>query len=429
MREWLKKIIKAKEERAAALRAEIKEAKTADEVRALGETLDSVLEELKDAKEQLDKLDDDNSGDGNGAGGDDMQGNSDDPDGGDGSRSGGIPAGAQLRGSFKSAAATKKTDDVYDTEEYRKSFMDFVCRNTPIPPQYRATTTTTDASAVIPTTILNEIIQKLDSYGNIYAKVRKLNIQGGVAIPILSLKPTATWIGETSPSQDKKIQANTSISFNYYGLECKISQTLFANVTTLTMFQQLFVPLATEAVVKALEISIVNGTGTNQPLGIIKDTRIPADNIIEISADDIATWGGWKKAVFAKMKKAYRNGEFIMNQATFDGYIDGMTDQTGQPIGRVNYGIDGAETYRFGGKNIETVEDDILPSYEDCAEGEVFAIFMKLSDYVINSNMEMQTVKWTDNDTNEIKNKCILMADGKLADVNGVLLIKKAAAA
>lgn len=421
MRNWLKKIIKAKEERATALRAEIKEAKTADEVRALGETLDSVLEELKDAKEQLDKLDDDNSGDGSG------EGDGNGIDSGDGSRSGGIPAGAQLRGSFKThGAANKNTGDIYDSEEYRTAFMDFVCRSTPIPPQYRATTTTTDASAVIPTTILNEIIQKLDSYGNIYAGVRKLNIQGGVAIPILSLKPTATWVGETTPSQDKKIQANSSITFNYYGLECKISQTLFVNVTTLTMFQQLFVPLATEAVVKALEISIINGTGTNQPLGIIKDTRIPAANIIEISADDITTWGGWKKAVFAKMKKAYRNGIFIMNQATFDGYIDGMTDNTGQPIGRVNYGIDGAETYRFGGKTIETVDDDMLPSYEDCAEGEAFAIFMNLSDYVINSNMEMQTVKWTDNDTNEIKNKCILIADGKLADANGVLIIKKA---
>ena len=425
MREWLKKIIKAKEERAAALRADIKEAKTADEVRALGATLDSVLEELTEAKEQLEKLDDD--GDGNGEGGNgegDSSQSSDDPDG-DGQRSN-IPAGAQLRGSFKFGTPTKKPDNVYDTEEYRKAFMEFICRSTPIPPQYRAATTTTDASAVIPTTILNEIIQKLDSYGNIYAGVRKLNVQGGVAIPILSLKPTATWIGETTPSQDKKIQANSNITFNYYGLECKISQTLFVNVTTLTMFQQLFVPLATEAVVKAFEVSIINGSGTNQPLGIIKDSRIPTVNVISISADDIATWSGWKKNVFAKMKKAYRNGVFIMNQATFDGYIDGMVDTTGQPIGRVNYGIDGAETYRFGGKNVETVEDDMLPSYEDCEEDAVFAIFMKLSDYVVNSNMEMQTVKWIDNDTNEIKNKCILIADGKLADTNGVLLIKKA---
>ncbi len=430
MKKYLLKLIAAKEKRAAELRQEIKDAKTADEVRALGATLDSVLEELREAKEQLANIDDD-GGDGNGEGDGGTQSSSNDPDGDDGDdgQRSNIPAGAQLRGKFKAAAAAaKENDDKYDSEEYRKAFMNFVCRNVPIPPQYRATTTTSDASAVIPTTILNEIIQNLDTYGNIFAKVRRLAIQGGVAIPILSLKPEATWIGETTPSQDKKIQANTSITFSYFGLECKISQTLLANVTTLAMFQQLFVPLATEAMIKAIELSIISGNGTNQPLGILNDTRVPESNIIEISAEEIASWGGWKKAVFAKMKKSYRTGEFIMNQATFDGYIDGMTDQTGQPIGRVNYGIDGAETYRFGGKNIETVEDGILPSYDDCPAGEAFAIFIKLSDYGFNSNLEMQTVKWTDHDTNEIKNKCILIADGKLIDPNGVLIIKKASA-
>lgn len=424
MKKYLLALIAKKEARAKEIKEQIKTAETADEVRALGDTLNSVLDELNEAREQLAKLDDDgNGGDGEGEG--DTQSNSNDPDD-DGQRAN-IPANAQLRGSFKMGkAAAKKNEDMYDTEEYRTAFMNFVCRNVPIPPQYRATTTTSDAGAVIPTTILNEIIQRIDSYGNIFSKVRKLAIQGGVAIPILSLKPEATWIGETTPSQDKKIQANQSLTFSYFGLECKISQTLLVNVTTLAMFQQLFVPLATEAMVKAAELSIISGSGTNQPLGILNDSRIPAENIIEISAEDMATWGGWKKAVFAKMKKSYRTGEFIMNQATFDGYIDGMTDQTGQPIGRVNYGIDGAETYRFGGKNIETVDDFLLPSYEECAAGEAFAIFGKLSDYGWNSNMEMQTVKWTDHDTNEIKNKCILIADGKLIDPNGILIIKKA---
>lgn len=426
MKQFLLDLIAKKEKREQELRTQIKNSNDVDEVRALGETLENLRSEIEDAKKQLAKLDDDGNGDGEGEGGNADGGNDDGND--DGQRAN-IPVNAQLRGSFKLGAAAKsKNEDMYDTEEYRTAFMNYVCRNVPIPPQYRATTTTGDAAAVIPTTILNEIIQRIDSYGNIFAKVRKLSIQGGISIPILSLKPEATWIGETTPSQDKKIQANTSITFSYFGLECKISQTLLANVTTLAMFQQLFVPLATEAMVKAIEKSIISGTGTNQPLGILNDTRIPAENIIEISDEDMATWGGWKKAVFAKMKKSYRKGEFIMNQATFDGYIDGMTDQTGQPIGRVNYGIDGAETYRFGGKNIETVDDFLLPSYEECAAGEAFAIFGMLSDYGWNSNMEMQTNKWTDHDTNEIKNKCILIADGKLIDPNGILIIKKASA-
>ena len=172
---------------------------------------------------------------------------------------------------------------------------------------------------------------------------------------------------------------------------------------------------------------MINGTGTGQPLGILKDTRIKSTNVIQMTEKELGDWKAWKKKVFAKMKKAYRNGEFFMAQSSFDGYIDAMTDANGQPIGRVNYGIDGGETYRFGGKTVETVEEDILPDFGAAEVGDVVAVFTKLSDYAINSNMQMTSVKWIDHDTNEVKNKVIVIADGKLLDPNGTLIIKKKA--
>lgn len=323
--------------------------------------------------------------------------------------------------------AEGETADKFDTPEYRNAFMEFACRGTAMPAEYRASTATGDVGAVIPTTTVNEIIRRLASYGNLYAKVTKLNVQGGVNIPILSLKPTATWVGETTPSEAQKVGANDKISFSYFGLECKISQTLLVSVVTYDAFQQLFVPLAVEAIAQALDIAIISGEGTASPLGIVKDTRVPAENVITVTPAEIATWAGWKKKVFAKMKKSYRKGSFIMAQGTFDGYIDGMEDKNGQPIGRVNYGIDGGETYRFGGKFVETVEDDVIVPYETANEGDVIAVFVDLSNYVVNSNMQLTTVKWTDHDTNEVKTKVMLIADGKLADPNGVLIIKKGA--
>ena len=244
--------------------------------------------------------------------------------------------------------------------------------------------------------------------------------------PILTLKPTATWIGEGA-SEGKKIKADEKVSFSYYGLECKISQSLLASVVTFEEFQNEFVALATEAIVIALEKAIINGTGTGQPLGILKDTRIKSGNVIQLTEEELGNWQAWKKKVFAKMKKSYRNGEFFMAQSSFDGYIDAMTDTTGQPIGRVNYGIDGGETYRFGGKTVETVEEDILPDFGAAEAGDVVAVFTKLSDYAINSNMKMTAVKWIDHETNEVKNKVMIIADGKLLDPNGTLIIKKKA--
>ena len=415
MKEFLKKLIKMKEERAKELRALIEKSEDVKEVRALGDTLQKVLDELNDAKSQLAK-------------GEEEENNA---------ASAGEGRSAQVAGAAFNPVATftrgasanepAKEVDNYDTPEYRKAFMNFVCRGTVIPNELRATTATSDIGAVIPTTLVKEIVKELKAYGNIYAKVRKLNVQGGVEIPVLSLKPVANWIGETTPSTDQKLGANAKISFSYFGIECKISQTLLASIVALDVFEQEFVPLAVEAITKALEIAILNGDGSGKALGVTKDTRVPEANVITLTSTEIGTWGGWKKKVFAKMKKAYRNGTFFMAQGTFDGYIDGMEDKQGQPIGRVNYGIDGGETYRFGGKSVETVEDDIIASYETAVEGDVIAVFVNLNDYAINSNMQMTTVKWTDHDTNEVKNKVMLIVDGKLIDPNGVLIVKKGA--
>ena len=111
------------------------------------------------------------------------------------------------------------------TDTYEYAFMNFVCRGTPIPSKFlneNQSTTTTTASAVIPKTLLHEIIRQLKTSGNIYSRVRKLNVQGGVEIPILSIVPTATWVGEGA-SETKSVTANTKVIFNYYGLECKIA--------------------------------------------------------------------------------------------------------------------------------------------------------------------------------------------------------------
>lgn len=417
LRIYLQKTIDAKNKRATELKDRIKTATTADEVRSLGDTLDEVLTELEDAKAQLAELDDE---------GDD--GNSGDD--GDNSRAQ-IPANAELRGGTPIAAfATNKRSDEkidrHDTLEYRSAFMEYVCRGVEIPHELRtdAVTGVTDASAVIPTSLMHEIITKMDAYGNVYKIIRKLNVQGGIAIPVLSLKPEATWVGE-GKSDSQEVKADEKVTFSYFGVECKIAQTLLANVVTLEAFQALFVSLATEAIVKAVEIAVFKGNGTSQPLGILTDARIPKANIITMTPSEFASWEGWHKKVKAKMKKAYRSGTFFMNQSTFDGHIDGMVDKNGQPIGRTNYGINGEESYRFLGKNVETVEDDLISSWDDAAKGDAVAIFFKGTDYAINTNMQMTTVKWVDHDTNEVKNKCIMIVDGKLIDPNGVLIIKK----
>lgn len=327
-------------------------------------------------------------------------------------------------------AKPAEPEDKYSTMEYRKAFMAAVLRGTPIPVEYRSDTYTavSDAAAVIPTTILTEIIKEMKVYGQLYARVRKINIPGGVQVPILTLKPTASRITEAAPSNRGKLTANTYVTFSYLGLECKIATSLLTSAVTLPMFEQQIVPLIAEAMVKAQEIEIVNGNGTTQMLGVTIDARVPAGNKITLAAADFTKWEGWKKNVFAKIPLAYRaGGIFIMGAGTFDGYIDGMVDANGQPLARINYGITEGPAQRFGGKEVLLVEEDVIASYDSASTGDVVAIYMNPQDYCINSNMQMAMYRWLDHDLNQWVDKALLFNDGKLLDAAGVFLVKKGA--
>lgn len=319
-------------------------------------------------------------------------------------------------------------EDKYGTFEYRKAFMEYARTGkwSDILKRSDDLTTASDISAVVPTTILNEVIRKMGAYGQLFSRVRKTSVPGGMSVPILSLKPTAAWITESTASDRQKVQANTSVTFNYYGLECKISQSLISTLVGLPSFESTITDVLYEAMITKLEAGIVSGDGSGKMTGVTVDTRVASGNKITMASADMDDWSAWKKKIFAKMPLKYKAGAcFIMNSATWEGYIDGMTDTNGQPIGRVNYGITDGIQERFGGKEVILVEDDILASYDDASAGDVFAIFMNLNDYCINSNMQLSMYRYKDEDKNEYIDKGILVCDGKLLDTNGVILIKK----
>lgn len=423
MKDWLLKQIKAKEEARAGLKDKAKKSQNIDEVRSIGEQIESMDGEIADFRAQLEAIPAEPTP---------------------------VPAEptpapeqrmtpqGQMNplatfglggGTPQQQQRSEEPEDRYATLEYRKAFMDY-CRTGNMTPELRANamTGTGDVSAIIPSTILNEVIQKISSYGQIFNRVRKLNVKGGLTIPILSLKPAATWIGESAVSDKQKVQINTNISFSYYGLECKISTSLLADTVSLSGFENTVTDLITEAMIKALDQAVLNGTGTGRPLGITKDTRVAAAQIVTLTSAEFAKWDAWKKKVFAKMPLSYKAGAaFYMASGTFEGYIDGMVDSNGQPVGRVSYGIADGPQERFGGKEVVLVEDDIIAPYADAVVGDVVAVYVDLKNYGFNSNMQMTMYRYFDHDTNEWVDKAILIADGKLIDPNGVVIIKKGA--
>ena len=328
------------------------------------------------------------------------------------------------------ATVEPRAIDRYETMEYRRAFMDYVTRgvkNDILEFRQDETTLPGDIGAVIPTTILSRIVEKMEETGRIWSRVTKTSIQGGVEIPVSTAKPTAVWLAAGQVASKQKKTVNATISFSYHKLQVRVAVELVASVVALPIFEQTVADNIAEAMVKALDKAIISGTGTGQPLGIINHTNIPSKQIVTVTPEDFGEYATWPE-LFAKMPRSYRSGMvLILNDADWHKYIVGMVDSTGQPIARVNYGLDGSIEERFLGREVIAVED-LLPSIDEAADGDVVAILCRLGDYMVNSNMAITFRRYFNEDTDEWVNKATMIADGKLADPHGVVLVKKASA-
>lgn len=429
MKDFLKKLIAKKEQEVNAIRSKIKASESAQEVRELGETLQAVLDELNEAKDKLAELDDKNTDDKNT---DDSAKSDDGNDAGDenGQRSNFNPAQTRSLGAYgMNQTAERRTGNALDSVEYRQAFMRYVQTGEwSYQKRQDETLVTSDVGKIIPNTIMNEFIKELKVYGNLYNRVRKLNVKGGVEFPIEELIPTVSWITETTVSDTQAVpNIKTSVSFGYHIVEARLAQSLLSQVVSLPYLETEMARLLAEAFVKEFDRIIISGTGSGQPLGILNDTRVKTTNKITLSAADMTDWTKWRTKFFAKIPLAYRGeGVMIMTAATWETYIMTLKDANDRPLYQETYDPNnGNLTCRFAGREVILVEPDILKDYDTAQSGEAWAIYLKPTDYAINTNMEIAFKRWFDDEKNKYFNKGLCIMDGKLLDVNSVYIFSK----
>lgn len=337
------------------------------------------------------------------------------------------------------ASQQRENTDPFATLEYRMAFKELATKGTPIPANLTQRdgmpANTNSLGATIPTTVLNEFINEIRKvYGNLYAKVRKLNVPGAVKIPIAQLQAQFKWITEdtVSPRQDGG-KIDDFVEFSYNMAEIRISQTLLSSIVTLDIFEREIVRVMLIAYLQAMDVGIVRGTGKGQLLGILNDPRVLATNHeISMTATEISNWTQWRKKFFSKLPLGYRFGEFIFPLATVDAYLETMADSNNNPIFRqatglvVNDGDSADPNGRFFGREISLVEPDILPDFENAQSGDVIGIFWQPNEYAINTNMQFGMRRYFDEERNEWVNKMLTIVDGKVLNPMGIWLIKKA---
>lgn len=360
-----------------------------------------------------------------------------------------VPEGAKLVngtivasfGQTTKADQTRDNADPFATLEYRQAFMKYAQTGEQIPAKlYQrdgAPANTDSLGATIPTTVLNEFINEIRLvYGQLYNKVRKLNIKGAVKVPIARLQASFKWITEdtVSPRQNGG-EIKDYVMFEYNMAEIRVSQTLLSEIVSLDLFEREIVRVMVVAYMQAMDDGIINGTGNGQMLGILNDPRVTSltDHYIEMSASDINNWTSWRKKFFAKLPLGYRSGEFIFPVATVDSYLETMADANNNPVFRqatgleVNDGDSRNPNGRFFGREVSLVEPDIIPDFDSANVGDVVGVFWQPQEYAINTNMQFGMRRYFDEDRNEWVNKMLTIVDGKVLNPMGIYLIKKKA--
>lgn len=429
MKEYFKKLIAAKEKRANELRELIKNSTDVTEARNAMTELEGVNGELTEARTQLATIEADEAraAAGNGAG---------------------FNPTATF-GQNGAPAARGADENPRGTMEYRSAFMAYVQNGTPSDLLQRADAeqVSGDLGILLPETVVQSIITGVESvYGQLYSRVKKTNVKGGVKYPIGAFAATLYWDGtagtdtEHGVSEKQKAGGVTGyIQFTYHIGEIRIAQSLLQSVVTVAAFEAEIVKALVQAYVKAMDEAILNGDGTKQPEGILVEAakgasgRIPTKNIITFTAEEMEDWKSWQKKLFAKIPLAMRHlrPEFVMTADTFEANIMTLEDTNGRPVYRETYNPEtGDLVCKFKGREVVLVEEGGFVSFDAAAAGDYFGMmWVPEKAYAINSNMQFGYKKYFDEDTNQYITKALVICDGKVLDGNYIWLLKKAASA
>lgn len=296
-----------------------------------------------------------------------------------------------------------------------------------------------DLGVLLPETIVQEIIKALGGvYGQLYGKVKKTNLKGGVKYPIGSFSATFHRIAESAKSDRQDAGGVTGyVQFGYNIGEIRIARSILQATLSVPVFEQELAKAIADAYVKAMDKEIMAGNPTyGECNGILTEaaavsSRIPSANTLSICPNDMADWTAWQTKVFAKIPLAMRGEkyEFVMTANTYEANIKTLKDKNDRPVYNETFNpVDGTEKATFKGHEVTFVENDVLDDFDNASTNEIFGmIWVPEKAYAINSNLEFTVVDYFDHEKNEWVKKALVINDGNVLDGQYIYLLKKVA--
>lgn len=440
MKEFLQKMLDSKKAEFDAKSKRMKLSENATEIREIGETLLKLRNEINDIESQLAKIDAEEQANVEKKAEEDKKlAEEEDKKKEEEGRSLNPLATYSLGKKEERNMEEKKGRG---SIEYRIAFKDYVQKgimNPILETRADGPATSADLGVLVPLTISDEIITKLNKkYGQVYSRVRHLNVKGGLEFAIGEFDFTAKRIAEgVSAPNAEKGKITDKVSFGFRHCWIGASRTILEGELNIAAFESKVVEGIYTAYAKKMDAEIINGQGSasNEMEGILFEanktsSRIDASHIITFNANEMADWKTWQTKLFAKVPIEMRaeNPEFVFTPGTYEGNIKTLVDDNNRPVYNETYNpIDGAERSSFKGKEVVFVIDgNGISDFDTAGAGDVFGIYwVPQKAYAINSNLEFSLTQWRDHTNLQDITYALVVNDGKVLNGDYLFILKK----
>ena len=292
--------------------------------------------------------------------------------------------------------------------EYREAYL-MRLQGRELTAEQRAAVT---ATAAIPTQTLNKVFGYMQD-SPILSRIDMTHIPGTVVLPVEDAVADASWVAMATASTDSA-DGIDSISLGAHKLIKTVEITADVEAMAIDAFEDWLVAKLGEKMEAALDNAVFNGTGTNQPTGIVKTIATATGTFTKAKAK----YSDLIAIIAALPSGPAKNATFAMPRKLFFTDVLGIEDLQGQPVCHTD--VESPAKYNILGYHV--ILDDNVPT-DTILFGDFKAYKMNIaSDPTIKSD---DSVGFR---TGTRVYRSMALADGKLAMADAFVRFTRATA-
>ncbi len=184
------------------------------------------------------------------------------------------------------------------------------------------------AQSVIPTQTMDKIIEKLEQTAVLYNRITVTNFPNKLSLPVETATADASWLAIATASTDSADTVG-AITLGANKLIKTIEIEADIQAMSINVFESFIVNALSKKMSKAIENAIINGTGTNQPTGLVKVGEITEVGTYTKAA---MTYKDLMRLIGTLPTPYHGSAAITLPRALFFGDILGMVDTAGKPV-------------------------------------------------------------------------------------------------